>query len=648
MYIYKNKKAEVGLVKSVLNSVSAKPHRPVYRMHRYFARRPYNIFSEIILNFTKENDIILDPFLGGGVSLIEALSVGRKAVGFDINPLSTFITRMEAQDVNLDALIEEFSKLKSEYKNIDERLFSTKCRICNENAHVHWFEYSSKLACPHCGYTFLIENASKEKQGTWKCPSCSKSVKFSVQDKTKFELINVHYSCSVCSLTDIAKPDAFDLSLLREIEKELDEEEKNGLWLPDDSIPVCNMERESALHDKGIIKFRQLFSPRQLLALGLLKKTIVEGKYLLKDWLLFVFSSSLRYSNKMVTKNPSWRGTKPLEWSKPGFWLPQVFLEANVLEQFLNRSKAILKGKKDYLDRIYNQKSLFTILERPSIKEADSIEDLLSGESDYYIENRSSTELPLKDNSVDLVLTDPPYGSYVQYIDLSNFWTIWLPEIKGMGGLINPTEEAVISRKKFIGAKTTKDYQSLLEKIFFECYRVLKPNGYLIMTFNNREPRAWISVLVSIIKAGFSAEKDDFTYVGGISSYKHTSQSRRSGSIQGDFVLAFQKLESTNNQSACFSDIQHEFSEQKVVSLITEILRKSGPLKPDILMMHFYLEVLPLLVRIIRKAVFEKYFNLDKFLDEFDAIKIFDSHRKTLLEKYFHYTREDEWALKIE
>ena len=103
--------------------------------------------------------------------------------------------------------------------------------------------------------------------------------------------------------------------------------------------------------------------------------------------------------------------------------------------------------------------------------------------------HRSSTFLPLKDESIDVVITDPPYGSYVHYIDLSNFWSVWLPEIKGMGSTIDNEEEAVIARKSFPGSKSVMDYQEILEKCFDECHRVLKKMVYwsLLSTIGSLE-----------------------------------------------------------------------------------------------------------------------------------------------------------------
>jgi DNA methylase len=57
--------------------------------------------------FTKPGDLILDPHVGGGTSLVEALASGRQAVGVDINPLAEFVTRVKCNvfsEAELDKL----------------------------------------------------------------------------------------------------------------------------------------------------------------------------------------------------------------------------------------------------------------------------------------------------------------------------------------------------------------------------------------------------------------------------------------------------------------------------------------------------------------------------------------------------------------
>jgi hypothetical protein len=45
--------------------------------------------------FTAPGDMVLDPFVGGGTTLVEALALGRHSIGVDISTLATFISEMK-------------------------------------------------------------------------------------------------------------------------------------------------------------------------------------------------------------------------------------------------------------------------------------------------------------------------------------------------------------------------------------------------------------------------------------------------------------------------------------------------------------------------------------------------------------------------
>lgn len=54
------------------------------------------IFAETIINiFTKPSDVILDPFVGGGTSAVEAFALQRKFYGIDVNPLSVLVSKVK-------------------------------------------------------------------------------------------------------------------------------------------------------------------------------------------------------------------------------------------------------------------------------------------------------------------------------------------------------------------------------------------------------------------------------------------------------------------------------------------------------------------------------------------------------------------------
>src|SRR3989344_2051030 len=101
----------------------AKPHTSMYLMHKYWARKPHNVVSEYIQNYTKEGDIVLDPFCGSGPAPIEAIKIGRKGIGVDLNPTSMFITRMTAIPADISQIKESFEEIKANCMNDINELY---------------------------------------------------------------------------------------------------------------------------------------------------------------------------------------------------------------------------------------------------------------------------------------------------------------------------------------------------------------------------------------------------------------------------------------------------------------------------------------------------------------------------------------------
>ena len=64
-----------------------------YGVHPYFTRRPFNVVRQYILRYSKEGDLVLDPFGGSGVTAIEAYLENRAGIQNDINPLANFIAQ---------------------------------------------------------------------------------------------------------------------------------------------------------------------------------------------------------------------------------------------------------------------------------------------------------------------------------------------------------------------------------------------------------------------------------------------------------------------------------------------------------------------------------------------------------------------------
>jgi len=66
-----------------------------HNFYRYPARFSPKLVRAVIDTFTEPGDLVLDPFVGGGTTLVEALASGRHAIGADISSLATFVAQVK-------------------------------------------------------------------------------------------------------------------------------------------------------------------------------------------------------------------------------------------------------------------------------------------------------------------------------------------------------------------------------------------------------------------------------------------------------------------------------------------------------------------------------------------------------------------------
>lgn len=87
----------LGAAVSNRDKVTGAPHD----FYRYPARFSPIFAREAIKSFTEPGDFVLDPFCGGGTTLVEAISLGRRAAGMDISSLAAFLTRTKTTPISV-------------------------------------------------------------------------------------------------------------------------------------------------------------------------------------------------------------------------------------------------------------------------------------------------------------------------------------------------------------------------------------------------------------------------------------------------------------------------------------------------------------------------------------------------------------------
>jgi len=104
--------------------------------HRYPAKFIPQIVNKLILNYTSTGDTVFDPFGGCGTTLVEAKTLGRKSIGFDINPVAKLITETKITPLNPNLLEKYFIKFSI---NLENSIKHDSTLIHSERIN-YWFE----------------------------------------------------------------------------------------------------------------------------------------------------------------------------------------------------------------------------------------------------------------------------------------------------------------------------------------------------------------------------------------------------------------------------------------------------------------------------------------------------------------------------
>lgn len=447
---------------------------PIYTAMKYWGKKPHNIWRKYIENYTPENGIYLDPFSGSGISAFEAIKANRKVIAFDLNPLTSFIIEIFATDFDKSKFEKEVKRIASTFKTdtIYNKYFTTQSRNSKETTIVQSVKWEDENI-----YELGIEATENEIKEQEELKKKKKIIKVI---KRYTALPNKEDSTKGISMNEIEIP----------------------FWFPDKPFHISPSFPANFINCLGGNNFTNLWTRRNLYVLSKIFDEILKcNDENIKKQLLFGFIQSLHLCTKMsVPRREDANRAFSTSWGRSAYICSSRKMEMNALLVFQGSClgkqsvESCLASVPKYLKK--KPKLL-------NVSYSDKQKNKLTGFDIKYGAVDINTILDfIPENSIDFILTDPPYGGLVQYLDLSTIWLNWLEKYHSK---YKANFDAEITVKK--GQISIETYKQRFTNAIKNLYKLLKPEGKIIFTFHNKELPIWNAFLKSISLAGFRIEK---------------------------------------------------------------------------------------------------------------------------------------------
>ena len=511
---------------------------------------------------------IADPFMGGGTPLLEANRLGCQVTGFDINPMSYWIVKQEIEELDLLEYRKEAAGLRKHLASHVGDLYKTTCTECgNVNAEVKYFLWVKCYPCRSCDYEFplfpgyLVAQDRRHTCNVYVCPDCGKlnnsdarntpekclycdgrfKVDYlarkgrckcpkchadSVTTKNlttplKHKLFALEYHCSSCRALHKGRyfksPDATDLDRVKQAARTLT---KMRLRLvPDDQIPKGD--ESTRLHRWGYKEYKELFNERQLVGLELSARYIQRvSNERIRNALATNLSDLLRYQNMLCRYDSM--ALKSLDvFSVHGFPVGLIQCESNLLgiENPMRNTSIGSGGWTNIIDKYHKAKSYCDApfetrivggKKRIEYCSEEWIGDVPNGyphrkKRNVKILCQDSSKSQLTPNSLDAVLTDPPYFGNVQYAELMDFCYVWLRKLVGEGAEsfseLSTRNISELTGNEDMG-RTIAHFAEGLSRIYQKMSVALKPGAPLAFTYHHNDIEAYVAVVIAILDSG--------------------------------------------------------------------------------------------------------------------------------------------------
>ena len=285
--------------------------------------------------------------------------------------------------------------------------------------------------------------------------------------------------------------------------------------------------QNSRINSQSSLSLTDLFSGRALFNIDNLIahiRTVTSQK--MRDSLMLCLTSSIGQMSQMVFAI-SHRGKRSGTTSSRievgswaiGFWRPHLHFEINVWNCFARRTNRLIKALGSNNATLFDSTDTFA----PDLRLNDCIKELKT----------------IDESTVDLIITDPPHGDRIPYLELSEIWNAVHNDT------VHFEDEIVISNARERG-KDSSDYASRMSIAMSELLRVLQPHGIIVLLFNSRKNTDWSTI--SNLATSEAHDKYSAEYLGCFDcqySVGSIVQDNRSGGLRSDFGLVFRKKGST-------------------------------------------------------------------------------------------------------
>lgn len=123
-----------------------------YITHGYYtypAKFIPQLAEKLIKKYSQEGDVIIDPFMGSGTTIVEAIINNRRAIGIDINEIAVLVSKVKSTPIE-NHLLEKYSyqlieKLRNIFNfNFEKELILSKEKISLPKRIDYWFVEKNK------------------------------------------------------------------------------------------------------------------------------------------------------------------------------------------------------------------------------------------------------------------------------------------------------------------------------------------------------------------------------------------------------------------------------------------------------------------------------------------------------------------------